>query len=409
MSTFRKVLLGILFLGVVAGIGYGIYYFFFKPTAAPVTPVANVNTNAPGNGLTPSGAGANLPYVPPLTGGGYLPPASAIARGGATVSPTLVNVPTMGLVLGADGKTIRYYDKSTGKFMTVDANGNIVALSDQTFPSVQNVTWSADGAKVVMEFPDGSKLSYDFAAKKQATLPSSWQNFSFSAGADQIAALQNTDSTASRYLVVAKSDGTGAQAIETLGENADLVNVAWSPGSDVVALSQTGEADDTGGFGIKNVLFIGKNGENYPATEVDGVGFTPLWSPTGAYLLYSAAGAGDNFLPRLYVVTGSGDNMGSGRRAIDLMTTADKCAFADAKTAYCAVPDTMPDGAGLEPSVLNGIPDSVYKVNIITGAVTLIGRPDTDTSISALSVSSDGKTLFFTDGETGSIKKMALK
>jgi len=85
MSTFRKVLLGILFLGVVAGIGYGIYYFFFKPTAAPVTPVANVNTNTPGNGLTPSGAGANLPYVPPLTGGGYLPPASAIARGGATV------------------------------------------------------------------------------------------------------------------------------------------------------------------------------------------------------------------------------------------------------------------------------------------------------------------------------------
>jgi hypothetical protein len=260
-----------------------------------------------------------------------------------------------------------------------------------------------------MEFPDGSKLTYDFATKKQATLPSSWQNFSFSPGSDQIAALQNSDSTSSRYLVVSKSDGTGAQAIEPLGENADLVSVAWSPTGDVVALSQTGEADDTGGFGIKNVLFIGKNGENFPSTEVDGVGFTPLWSPTGAYLLYSAAGSGDDFLPRLYVVTGSGDNMGSGRRAIALMTTADKCTFSDAKTVYCAVPDSMPEGAGLEPAVLMGIPDSVYKVNITTGAVTLIGRPDTDTTISALTVSADGSTLFFTDAESGSIKKMALR
>jgi len=409
MSTFRKVLLGILFLAVVVGIGYAIYFVFFKPTSAPVAPTVNANVNKPGGALNPSGGGANLPYVPPLSGGGYLPPASAIARGGATVSPTLVNVPTIGLILGADGKTVRYYDKSTGKFMTVDANGKIVELSDQTFPDVQKVTWSADGSKVVMEFPDGSKLSYDFAAKKQATLPASWENFSFSPGSDQIAALQNTDSTASRYLVVSKTDGSGVQAIEPLGENADAVSVAWSPGSDVVALSQTGEADDTGGFGIRNVLFVGKNGENYPATEVDGMNFTPLWSPTGAYLLYSAAGSADDFLPRLYVVTGAGDNMGSGRRAINLFTTADRCTFADAKTAYCAVPDSMPEGAGMEPAVLNGIPDSVYKVNVSTGMVTLIGRPDTDTDISALTVSADGSTLYFTDAATGNIKKMALK
>jgi hypothetical protein len=139
------------------------------------------------------------------------------------------------------------------------------------------------------------------------------------------------------------------------------------------------------------------------------MGFTPLWSPNGDYLLYSAAGTADDFLPRLYVVTGKGDNMGAGRRAISLMTTADKCTFADAKTAYCAVPDTMPEGAGLEPAILNGIPDSVYKVNVVSGLVTLIGRPDIDTTISALTVSSDGGTLFFTDASTGNIKKMALK
>jgi hypothetical protein len=409
MSTFKKVLLGILFLAAVIGIGFAIYYVFFRPSTLPVKPPANANVNKPGGALNPSGGGANLPYVPPLTGGGALNAASPVARGGATVSPTLVDSPTLGLVLASDGKTIRYYDRTTGKFMTVDANGKIVELSDQTFPDVQKVTWSADGTKVVMEFPDGSKITYDFAAKKQATLPSSWENFSFSPGSNQIAALQESDSMDSRYLVVSNTDGSNTQAVEPLGENAADVSVAWSPGSDVVALSQTGEADDTGGFGVRNVLFIGKNGENYPATEVDGLGFTPLWSPNGNYLLYSAAGSGDDFMPRLYVVTGAGDNMGSGRRALNLMTTADKCTFADNKTAYCAVPDSMPEGAGMEPAILIGVPDSVYKVNVVSGAVTLIGRPDVDSTISALSVSADGSTLFFTDAQTGNIKKMALR
>lgn len=408
MSTFRKVLIAILFLILVGGAGYAIYYVFFRPAGAPVTTPTNANVNAGTGGLPAAGgANANIPVVPPLSVAGNLPPASPIAKGGPTLSTVLVNDPTMGAVLAADGKTLRYYDRATGKFMTVDANGNVIALSDQTFPDVQNVTWSDDGSKVVMEFPDGSKITYDFNAKKQATLPSSWSGFSFSPASDQLAALQLSDSVSSRYLVVAKTDGTGIQPIEPLGDNADKVTVAWSPGGDVVALSQTGEAGD--GFGVKNVLFIGKNGENFPSTEINGLSFTPIWSPDGAYLLYSVAGSDDNFKPRLYTVTGSGDNRGSGRRAISLFTTADRCTFFNATVAYCAVPDTMPDGAGMQPEVLAGIPDAVYRVNVVTGAPTLVGRPDTDTEISSITVSKDGSTLYFTDAATGNIKKMMLK
>lgn len=411
MSTFKKVLIGILFLVIVGGLGFALYYVFFRQ--APSAPVANVNgntnTNTPGGGLTGAGPGSNVnvPYVPPTTGGTTLPPASPIAKGGATLSPILVSDPTIGGNLSSDGKMLHYYDSATGMFMAVGANGNINTLSGQIFPNVQNTTWSGDGNKVVMEFPDGSKLSYDFATKKQATIPASWTGFSFSPGSDQIAAMQVSDSSASRYLVVAKTDGTAIQAIEPLGENADKVTVAWSPAGDVIALSETGEAGS--GFGVKDILFIGKNGENFPATEVNGLNFTPLWSPDGSYLLYSAAGSDDDFKPRLYVVTGSGDNRGSGRRAINLFTTADKCSFFDKKIAYCAVPDAMPDGAGMSPEVMNGIPDAVYRLNVTTGLVTLVGRPDTDTTISRLQVSGDGTTLFFTDQATGNIKKMTLK
>ena len=408
MSTFRKILIVLLFLVLVGGAAYAIYYVFFRPAGTPITTPTNTNVNAGTGGLSTSGgANANIPVVPPLSGTGNLPPASPIAKGGPTLSTLLVNDPTMGAVLSSDGKTLRYYDRATGKFMIVDANGNVVALSDQAFPDVQNVTWSDDGSKVVMEFPDGSKITYDFTAKKQATLPSTWSSFSFSPASDQLAALQLSDSTSSRYLVVAKTDGTGIQPIEPLGDNADKVTVAWSPGGDVVALSQTGEAGD--GFGVKNVLFIGKNGENFPSTEINGLSFTPLWSPDGAYLLYSVAGSDDNFKPRLYTVTGSGDNRGSGRRAISLFTTADRCTFFSTTVAYCAVPDTMPDGAGMQPEVLAGIPDAVYRVNVVTGAVTLVGRPDTDTEIASITVAKDGSTLYFTDAATGNIKKMMLK
>jgi Tol biopolymer transport system component len=408
MSNFKKILLGILLLAIVGGIGYAIYFVFFKPATGPVTtiPATNTNTGTGGN-LNPSGTGTNIPYVPPSNGTGTLPQASPIARGGATLSTILVGDPTLGQTLAADGKTIRYYNRATGKFMAVDANGNIVELSDQVFSNVQNVTWSGDGNKVVMEFPDGSKLTYDFLAKKQNTIPASWNDFSFSPGSDQLAALQISDSSTSRYLVTAGSDGTGVKAIEPLGDNADKVKVAWSPAGDILALSSTGDAGTN--FGQKTVLFIGKNGENFPGTEITGLNFTPRWSPDGAYLLYSVATSDDNFSPRLYVITGSGANMGGGRRAINLFTTADRCIFSDAKTAYCAVPDSIPEGAGLSPEVLNDIPNAIYKVNIVTGAVTLIGRPDTDIPISALSVSKDGGTLFFTDGYSGNIKKMKLK
>ncbi len=405
MSNLKRIGLGVLLLAIVGGLGYGIYYVFFKP-AGPALP-ENANINAvPGGNLPVSGA--NLPYVPPPTGAGALIAASPVARGGATVSPVLVNTPTLGATLAADGKTIRYYDRATGKFMIVDASGKIIALSDESFPDVQKVTWSGDGDKAVMEFPDGSKLAYDFAAKKQSTIPASWTGFSFSPGSDRLAAMQVSDAASTRYLVVANADGSGAQAVEPLGDNADAVTVAWSPGGDVLALSETGEPG-SGGFGSKEVLFIGANGENFPSTEVNGLGFTPLWSPGGDYLLYSAAGSDDDFKPRLFTVTGSGENRGSGRRAINLFTTADKCVFAGATTAYCAVPDEMPEGAGMSPEILIGIPDSVYKVNAVTGTVTLIGRPDTDTTISSLEVSADGSTLFFIDQASGNIKKMMLK
>jgi hypothetical protein len=411
MSNLRRVIIAIIFLVVIGAAGYGLYYFFFRPSGpGQIPPGVNANANAPGSGLPSSGnANANAPIIPAPTGTGTLPPASSVAKGGPTQTATLVASPTLGETLSPDGKSVRYYDRVSGKFLAIDANGRLVELSNEIFPDVQAVTWSPDANKVVMEFPDGSKLAYDFILKKQATLPASWEDFSFSPQSDKLAAKQDSASSSNRYLVVANSDGTGAKPIAALGENGDLVDVNWSPSGDVIAFSQTGDTDMAGSFGEKQILFIGQNNENFPATVVDGLGFLPLWSPDGKYLLYSSAASADDFRPRLYVVTGSGTNRGSGRRGLNLFTFADKCVFADNSTAYCAVPDALPEGIGLERLALGNVPDSFYKVNVVTGAVSLVGRPDTDTVVSSLRVSSDGAALFFTDASSGSLKKIALK
>lgn len=410
MSALRRVLVAILFLAIIGAAGYGIYYFFFRPIGpTPTEPGTNANANAPGGLPSAGNTNGNMPYVPPPTGTGTLPPASPVAKGGPTQTTTLVASPTLGQVLSADGKTVRFYDRLTGKFMAIGADGKLIELSNRTFPDVRNVTWSKDASKVVMEFPDGSKLEFDFTTQRQATIPASWQDFSFSPQSDKLVVKQNTADINGRYLVVSNADGTEARPVVALGNNAEEVIVAWSPSGDVLAMSQTGDAEFSDQFGQRQVLFVGQNGENFPATMVDGLGFEPLWSPDGSYLLYSAAASADDFRPRLYAVTGSGTNRGSGRRALNLMTFVDKCTFADNTTAYCAVPDSLPEGIGLERAALGNMPDAFYKINIVTGIVTLIGRPDTDTMVSSLRVSTDGSTLFFTDENSGSLKKIALK
>ncbi|HNU96331.1 MAG TPA: hypothetical protein PKH95_02895, partial [Candidatus Magasanikbacteria bacterium] len=39
---------------------------------------------------------------------------------------------------------------------------------------------------------------------------------------------------------------------------------------------------------------------------------------------------------------------------------------------YCAVPQSLPQGAGISPSIANGTPDELYKIDLTTGFKTPI-------------------------------------
>jgi len=396
--TIKRILLITGLIAVAALLAVGLYLVFKKTAVTP-----------PPTGGQPVGVGGQLPSAgerppevpgggaPQAPGGGLLPPAGSI--GGAAPSyfkPTPVEKVTSDFSsytsVNSSGQ-LRYQNGADGKFYRIGIDGKPVELADQVFYNVSNVTWAKTKDKAVLEYPDGSKIIYDFDNKKQVTLPKHWEDFSFSPDSSEIAAKSLALAPENRWLVTSKDDGTGTKLIEPLGDNADKVIMNWSPSRQTVALAQTGQPV---GADRREILFIGLNGENFKSTIVEGADFQPQWSTTGKKLLYSVDSARSDFKPELWVVDAYGDSIGAERRMLELNTWADKCTFADDTTLFCAVPRELPTGAGMSPEIAADTADDLYKIDLKTGLKTSIPL-DKNYTIDSISFDGVNNKLFFSD------------
>lgn len=399
----RKILIIIGFVVIVVGLGFGIYFVFFRaPTPPAEIPAAQAPTG--GGGLSAAGLAGPRPAAPPTVAGAVtgLPPAKAITTSDLALSGA------MGLTMAGDGATAEYYDSQSGLFYKVDASGALTPLSKTKFFQVQKATWSGDGNKAVLEYPDGSKIVYDFAADKQlVTLPKHWQDFAFSPDGGKILSKAMGDDINNRWLIISDVNGTNTKVVSALGDNADKVEVAWSPNNQVVGFSRTG--DPTGEAGSQEIYLIGQNNENFKSLKVKGYDFNAAWAKEGDRIIYSVADPADSYKPTLWVADASGDNIGTNAVKVNLDTFVDKCAIISGYKAYCAVPKTLDDGTGLDPRLATGTDDQIYFVNLKTGATTFIGAPSTAESIGQISVSADESYLYFTDQANGGLHQMKIK
>ncbi|MDG1949337.1 MAG: hypothetical protein P8J32_00765 [bacterium] len=333
--------------------------------------------------------------------------ADDVASGGLTQTTTLTTTAVYNTNTSADGDGVSYYNESDGRFYTIDENGNVVALSSQQFPDAENVEWNKDADTVVVEFPDGSNIVYNFETETQVTLPSHWEDFDFSPVQDEIIAKSMALDPSARALVITDDDGSSTETIAALGENADKVDVNWSPNNQVVAFASTSDSISSGID--RNMIFpVGKNDENYKGLVVEGLDFLSNWSPDGKTLLYSVVGNYSDNKPLLWTVSATASTMGENRSSIGLNTWADKCTWSSSTEIYCAVPLEMPDNAGLGRELYATLPDAIYKVNLSTGRSSIIGIPADATSVNNISVSSDESELFFTN-DFGQLEVMQLK
>jgi len=406
-KRYKKIFLVIVFLLVVAFLAYSLWIFFFR---SQVTIPTDITTPETVNGLPTAGPGSLVDST--ATGTGLLPPGggapnpnepSATANGGLTRTNPLTQTSVLNPTLN-NGDSVQYYNQNDGHFYKLDQNGQAVLMSDKVFHNVKNLVWAPTKDKAIITYPDGKKILYNFGTKQQVTLPSHWQDFSFSPSSDQIVSKSLGLDPENRWLMISNDDGSKAQTLENIGENDQTVYPAWSPNNQIVALYTRGVD-----FNRQEVFFVGLNHENFKSTIIEGRGFEPQWSTTGDRLLYSVYSTDTNLNPKLWIVDANGETISDNRRSIDLNTWASKCTFASNTEIYCAVPENLERGAGLFPELADKTKDNLYRINLTTGIKELIAVPNGAYNISQIMVPARENNLYFTDKKTNQLYQVKLR
>jgi hypothetical protein len=398
--ALRVILFLLAFGGLVA---FFLFIFFFKKPAVNTTPQPVATSSPNTSGLPTSGAQTGGRTVDTGTSQGLTP--SRVADGGPTQVATLTSGAVTSPTLDNTTGDIRYYDQGDGRFYSLDVNGNVRRISEQQFPQAETVLFSPNADRALLEFPDGSNVVYNFTSAKTVTMESHWTDFAFSGDGDEIAAKSIGNNPDNRALVVSASDGSSTRVVRNLGAESDSVDISWSPSGNVLAFSRTG--DGTSIFGQHMVYLMDEEGEASGVLAVNGTNLLVSWAPDGKHFLYSVADALDDYRAHLWYNDARGDRNGDTRLELDIQTTADKCTFFTAAIAYCAVPQSMPAGGGTDPGLLTST-DDLYIVTFPSGKVSRVASPEPAMQMYQLTVTQDGKTLYFTD-EDGKLHAMTLK
>lgn len=410
----KKIFIIIGFILVSIALGFLLYIAFFKPLISPTTPTPDNSSTTTISGGFPNaqtgqgnvvdpGSGSGLPAEIPTEDQNPLIP-NTVAQGGLTKTTSLNQKNSLTAAPGNNGTDIQFYNQDSGKFYQINKLGEVTELSDKVFHNVQNVTWSPTKNKAILEYPDGANILYNFEKESQVTLPSHWKDFDFSPDGNNIVMKIMSNDTDNRFLAISNENGSKIRPLEHLGDKDSTVYSDWSPNNQVVAMYTEGVD-----FDKQEVFFVGKNNENFKSATIDGRGFQPMWSPTGEKLLYSIYSSASDLKPELWIVNGEGENIGSGRKKINLQTWAEKCTFANARELYCAVPEKLEEGAGMFPDLAKTTTDRLFKIDIETGLKKLVAIPDSDYNMTNLIISDNGYDMYFTDEITQQLHKIKLK
>ena len=398
--SVKRLLVLFIFLVTAVLLGFGLWYVFFRPvsltTETPALPEASYALPRAGNSsgtnilITAPGSLPQAGYSQTITEEKNQPKEKA---DGLQTTLIAQNITRPISVSPQNQGVVRYYDESEGKFYYALPDGGKAAISEKVFFHVKDVAWGKRSDKAILSFPDGSKLFYDFTNDVQASLPSYWEDIEFSPQDEQIVAKSLGRSRSNRFLITANPDGTESKAIEELGDNQSKVQVSWSPNDHVIAFSHTG---DPIGQDREAVLLIGKEHENFQSLITDGRGFIPNWSPSGNILAYSVYKSTTGYRPLLWVSGAASNNVNAGRSNFNLFTWADKCAWQSERTLICGVPIELGEGAALQRELFDTGPDVLYRIDITTGRVTVLGPIEGNGAVKDITIDPGDTSIFIT-------------
>lgn len=411
---YKKILIVLGFVVVVVGIGFLIYFLFFKPAVSPpeteepgVITVGQLPSGTPPTDLTPEEKQAifqktseKITKIPAEAEADQI---DQVAQGGLTKTTTLTYDTTPTYKIASAGN-LHTYNSDTGNFYKLSHDGTKQLLTNKVYKNVKNLDWSPNDKEAILEFPDGSNILFNFEKDVQVTLPKSWTDFDFNPSGNKIIFKDLDENPEYNWLAVANPDGSGQSYIDHIGNKKHLIINEWSPNNQVVGLFK---AEGTGV--TTEIQMIGQGDDKFQSFNAKGFGFKPQWSPTGDKILYSAYSVASNMDAYLYVVDTSPGTIGYNHKKINLKTWADKCTFANNSTVYCGVPKDLPEAAGPVPEIADNTPDYVYKIDLDSGQTSFIAELEYNHAMDNLHVSDDGKYLYYTDKQTQSLHYIQLK
>ncbi|MCD4705561.1 hypothetical protein K8R61_00585 [bacterium] len=395
--NYKKIILVIGFIFVALFFAFLIYSFFFKDfisvnknTNYETIPIDDVGRNYNTNGRLPSkNENSNSSLSKPIKDDTPDKTEKEVKK----ISESIIK----GITMNADGDKLVYYNKDDGKFYTIDENQKSILMSEKTFYNIQNVTWSPDKNKAVLEYPDGSNIIYNFTDNKQTTLPKNWEEFSFSLDNKQIITKNFGSNPEENYLVIADINSGHSKIIENLSDKADSFKLAWSPDNQVIAFFV--EPVD---YDHQEIYLIGQHNENFKSIIVEGYGFQGKWSLKGDKILYSVYNSKNNYEPALWITTKGGVY----KKRIELNTWAEKCSFYDNDIIYCGIPQYLEKMMGINPNHAIDINDDIYRINLKKNSIQKIIT--TKRNVEKIMVSNDEQILYFIDRRTGRLYQIDL-
>ncbi|MDD4290376.1 MAG: hypothetical protein PHH83_03845 [Patescibacteria group bacterium] len=415
-AVTKKIVLIILFIVISIGLAFLIYFVFFAKKQIPDEIIVQEQQISGGEFPTAAEGGAKV--VEP--GSGIVDEEfvsekienQTITQEGVIInSKQLVNRDISSINDYSNlNRGIVYYDTINQSFYKVTEDGKISKLSDRKFYSLTAATFSPTKNEAILEYPDKRKVLYDFNKDEFiARFPEQTQDFAFSQQGDKLSYKWIDYYEDQNYLVTSNPDATNFKFIRPILDQAKNIQSIWSPNGEVMATFRK-QVD----IERQDIYFFNENDKNLRALLVDGFNFEAMWNTKGDKLLYNVTEPRKDYNPVLWVANGQGDGLGYGKASLGVNTWVDKCSFSntDSNVVYCAVPDYLPMGSGINSSVAEDAIYSIYKINIANGNQELIAQPLVDNnrvSIDKIYTSQDDSQIFYIDKNSGYLYSINLK
>ncbi|MBI3631220.1 MAG: PD40 domain-containing protein [Candidatus Sungbacteria bacterium] len=381
-------------LGVAALILIAFLVYRILPSGQPT-----VSQGQPGVSGRPTGGKA---------GGGTGPAPGAPP--GATTTPPLPSVEQQRLVrltdfavispvLNKDQTAALFYKKDGGDLFSVGLRGGEPQkIARVTVVGLINAVWSPtkDRAAVFYISDQSIKGFLHLSTSSIAVLPELITSFAWSPDGKSLAYTLIQDKLL--HLVIADSSGKNPKTIlQTPLADAQM---SWVS-ADKIAL-QTAPSGFAEGY-----LFAYSRNKN-TLTRIAGprYGLESRWSPDASVVLLSETKNGGR-----YGSVSVYDPTKKASQTIDIATLAEKCAWTDATTLYCAVPRDIPASITLPDDYLRGEfnpQDRIVQIDVKQNSITPV-FDEGEFDINDLAVTKDKNFLLFVSRTDGTLWSLKLK